>query len=102
MTEPETGISYVIGPEQCRAARAWLGWTQEELSRRSSVGLSTIKDFEKTPREPHNRGLEEAESSSWIPSRHHRTLLSIRRQLQHTFEQAGLEFFENTIRMRPA
>jgi transcriptional regulator with XRE-family HTH domain len=36
--------------EQCRAARAWLNWTQQELARRASVGLSTVKEFEKGER----------------------------------------------------
>jgi transcriptional regulator with XRE-family HTH domain len=40
----------MISPEQCRAARGWLGWTQQELARRARVGLSTVKDFEKGER----------------------------------------------------
>ncbi|MGH8500109.1 MAG: helix-turn-helix domain-containing protein [Methylococcales bacterium] len=39
-------------PEQLRAARNWLGWTQQELATRSKVGLSTIKDFESGKRQP--------------------------------------------------
>lgn len=34
-------------PEQCRAARAWMDWTQQELAERASVSLSTVRDFEK-------------------------------------------------------
>jgi transcriptional regulator with XRE-family HTH domain len=34
-------------PEQCRAARGWLDWTQAELAKKSKVGLSTLMDFEK-------------------------------------------------------
>jgi DNA-binding transcriptional regulator YiaG len=41
-----------MSPEQCRAARAWLNWTQQELARRASVGLSTVRDFEKGERTP--------------------------------------------------
>jgi transcriptional regulator with XRE-family HTH domain len=41
-----------MSPEQCRAARGWLGWTQQELARRSGVGLSTVRDFEKGERTP--------------------------------------------------
>lgn len=39
-----------ITGEQCRAARAWLGWSQEDLADLSNVGLSTIKDLEKGKR----------------------------------------------------
>ena len=42
-----------IMPEQCRAARAWLGWTQDDLAKRAGIGQSTVKDFEKGgPRKP--------------------------------------------------
>ena len=48
---------HMISPEQCRAARAWLGWPQPELAKRARVGLSTIRDFETGTRNPivHNR-----------------------------------------------
>lgn len=39
-------------PEQSRAARAWLDWSQEELAAKASVSLSTVRDFEKGRREP--------------------------------------------------
>jgi ribosome-binding protein aMBF1 (putative translation factor) len=42
----------MISPEQCRAARAWLGWPQPELAKRAKVGLSTIRDFETATRTP--------------------------------------------------
>lgn len=41
-----------MSPEQCRAARAWLGWSQQELAKRASVGVSTVKDFENGQRTP--------------------------------------------------
>lgn len=41
-----------MSPEQCRAARAWLGWSQQELSKTAKVGLSTVKDFENGKRAP--------------------------------------------------
>ena len=42
----------LMSPEQCRAARAWLGWSQQELARRARVGLSTVKDYERGDRRP--------------------------------------------------
>jgi DNA-binding transcriptional regulator YiaG len=39
-------------PEQCRAARAWLAWSQDDLAKAAGVGLSTVKDFEGGRREP--------------------------------------------------
>ena len=42
----------VMSPEQVRAARNWLLWTQAELAEKAKVGLSTIKDFESGKRAP--------------------------------------------------
>jgi ribosome-binding protein aMBF1 (putative translation factor) len=41
-----------MSPEQVRAARGWLGWSQQDLAKRASVGLSTLKDFENGTRTP--------------------------------------------------
>jgi transcriptional regulator with XRE-family HTH domain len=41
-----------MSPEQVRAARGWLGWSQQTLAERAHVGLSTIKDFENGSRKP--------------------------------------------------
>jgi len=41
-----------MSPEQSRAARAWLGWSQTELATRASVSLSTVRDFELRTRTP--------------------------------------------------
>jgi DNA-binding XRE family transcriptional regulator len=43
----------MLKPEQCRAVRAWFGWTQEEFAKMASVSLSTVRDFE---RGPENKG----------------------------------------------
>ena len=37
----------MLRPEQSRAARGWLGWSQAELAKRANVALSTVRDFEK-------------------------------------------------------
>lgn len=34
-------------PEQCRAARGWLDWSQDDLATAANVSLSTVRDFEK-------------------------------------------------------
>ena len=39
-----------LSPAQCRAARALLDWTQPELAQASSLGLSTVVDFERERR----------------------------------------------------
>jgi transcriptional regulator with XRE-family HTH domain len=64
-------IFSTMSPEQCRAARAWLDWTQQELARRAGVGLSTVSDFEKGVRTPIQQNL-----------------LAIRRAI----EEAGMRF----------
>jgi len=54
-------ISYIldmISPEQSRAARAWLEWSQDDLAKRANVSLSTIRDFEKGRRTPIANNLD--------------------------------------------
>ena len=41
-----------LTPEQSRAARAWLAWSQRELAKRAGVSLSTVQDFERGQRSP--------------------------------------------------
>ena len=48
----------MITPEQSRAARGWLDWTQAELAKRANVGLSTVKDFEAGRRMPIRNNLD--------------------------------------------
>lgn len=61
----------MISPQQCRAARAWLGWPQPELAKRAQVGLSTLRDFETGTRAP-------------IPNN--------RQAIQRALEAAGVRF----------
>ncbi len=42
----------MITPVQCRAARALLDWSQQDLAKAAHLGLSTIRDFEKGRRVP--------------------------------------------------
>jgi transcriptional regulator with XRE-family HTH domain len=42
----------MLTPEQSRAARGWLDWSQEDLARRAGVSISTVRDFEKGRRTP--------------------------------------------------
>ena len=47
-----------MSPEQVRAARNWLAWTQAELADKANVGLSTVKDYEGGKRTPIANNLE--------------------------------------------
>ena len=43
--------------EQCRGARAMLGWSQAELAKASNVSRQTIADFERGAHMPINNNL---------------------------------------------
>ena len=58
-------------PAQCRAARALLAWSQEELVRHANITKKTIADFER---------------GATTPRRHTLT------QILAAFETAGIEF----------
>jgi len=47
-----------MSPEQVRAARNWLAWTQADLAEKAKVGLSTVKDLESGKRTPIANNLE--------------------------------------------
>jgi transcriptional regulator with XRE-family HTH domain len=47
----------ILYPEQCRAARALLNWSQAELAERASVAKQTLADFERGARSPYPRTL---------------------------------------------
>lgn len=50
-------LKLIIMPEQCRAARALLGWSQDQLSAASKVAKATIANFEAGKRSPYERTL---------------------------------------------
>ena len=64
----------VITPNQCKAARDLLEWKQTDLAEKSTIGITTITEFE--------RGLRE---------------LAVRtmKELKRTFEEAGIEFIND-------
>ena len=45
-------------PQQSRAARGWLDWSQEDLAKLARVSLSTVRDFEKGRRVPIPNNLD--------------------------------------------
>jgi len=49
----------VISAVQCRAARALLGWNQNDLESASDVAKKTIADFERGARTPYSRTLSD-------------------------------------------
>jgi transcriptional regulator with XRE-family HTH domain len=42
----------MMTPEQSRAARGLMDWSQQALADAAGVGLSTVRDFEKGRRQP--------------------------------------------------
>ena len=65
-----------MSPEQVRAARNWLAWTQAELADRANVGLSTVKDYEGGKRTPIANNLE---------------------AMQKALEKAGMRFTADSV-----
>jgi len=64
----------MIEPRQCRAARALLGWTQEDLAERAEIARITIRKFEAGITNPHR---------------------ATQRALQAAFENAGITFIDD-------
>jgi transcriptional regulator with XRE-family HTH domain len=72
--------AYVITRLQCRAARATLEWTRDDLAREAGVSVITIKGFESGKRDPQRS-----------------TLVVI----QQAFERGGIEFLDGDgVRLR--
>ena len=69
-----------ISAKQCRAARALLDWTQEQLATKAGVALRTVQDFEGERRKP---------------------IKVVRASIQQALENSGVEFFaDNGLRLR--
>ena len=52
-----------MSPEQSRAARAWLGWSQIDLAKRAKVAVGTVRSFEgghRVPLAPHLSAIRQA------------------------------------------
>ena len=63
----------VITPEQCRAARGLLAWSQQELAQRARVGVVTVHQLEAGVSQPRRATLE---------------------VIRRAFEVAGVEFID--------
>jgi transcriptional regulator with XRE-family HTH domain len=48
----------MISPKQCRAARALLDWSQQELADHAGVGIVTIRQLEAGVHEPRRATLD--------------------------------------------
>jgi DNA-binding transcriptional regulator YiaG len=47
----------IMAPEHSRSARAWLGWSQDELAKRSNVSVNTVRNFERGQRPLHSNSV---------------------------------------------
>jgi transcriptional regulator with XRE-family HTH domain len=47
-----------MAPEQCRAGRALLAWSQDDLSAKAKVAKKTLQLFELGKRQPYRRTLQ--------------------------------------------
>lgn len=52
-------IKMSLSAAQCRAARALIGWSQDDLSAASKVAKATIANFELGKRTPYDRTLSD-------------------------------------------
>ena len=63
----------MIMPEQCRAARGLLDWSQQELANKAAVGIVTVRQLEAGTHEPRRATLD---------------------VVRRAFEAAGVEFID--------
>ena len=74
MPKPKTrDFLHSMTPEQCKAARAMTGLSQDQLAQKSGVAVSTIIPFEQKQRNPYASTVE---------------------KLRSALETAGIEFIE--------
>ena len=67
-------------PDQLRAARALLNWSQDDLASAAEVAVMMIKNYERRLSDPR---------------------LSSMTKLKQTLEQAGIEFIDSTEKSGP-
>lgn len=53
----------MVNKEQLRAARHWLGLSQEELAAEAGVARRTIAEFETGARQPYDRTLRDLQTA---------------------------------------
>ena len=63
----------MVTPEQCRAARGLLGWSQQHLAEEAAVGIVTVRQFEAGAHAPRRATTE---------------------VIRRAFETAGVEFID--------
>ena len=63
----------MITPEQCRAARGLLDWSQAELADKAAVGIVTVRQFEAGAHAPRRATVD---------------------VIRRAFESAGVEFID--------
>ena len=47
----------IMSAEQSRAARAWLGWSQDDLAARGNVSVNTVRNFEGGQKAVHGNSI---------------------------------------------
>jgi transcriptional regulator with XRE-family HTH domain len=47
-----------LSPQQSRAARGWLGWSQDELAKQANVALRTVASFERGEQTPRPNNID--------------------------------------------
>lgn len=73
-----------ISAAQCRAARALLDWSQDQLATNARVGRATVADFERNVREPMRQNLIaitsalEAKGVEFIPEKENGSGVGVR------------------------